>query len=74
MGSRLQRDQDPQIDHGPNWSREEEEVSLTLRNLRGLAGSLSGEQPPRQGLQPPGRNPHSESCRYRIELDISRQF
>jgi hypothetical protein len=36
-GPQNAREGDAPINYGPNWSREEEEVSQTLRNLRGLA-------------------------------------
>jgi hypothetical protein len=31
--------------YGPNWSREEEEVSQTLRNLRGLSNIPDANAP-----------------------------
>ena len=64
--------------YGPNWSREEEEVSQTLRNLRGMSGSNGGQgphAPQPHGLGPPRPGqPQLQNCRYRIELDIARQF
>jgi len=41
--NRLGRGAEAQDDFGPNWSREEEEVSLILRNLRGIAGNSADE-------------------------------
>ena len=74
-GAANARDAGGAINYGPNWSREEEEVSQTLRNLRGLTvnggGNAAAMQAPHQGAHP---NIPQPDCRYRIELDISRQF
>jgi len=45
------RDADGSINYGPNWSREEEEVSQALRNLRGL--SINGGGNPAMMQAPP---------------------
>jgi hypothetical protein len=61
-----------QENYGPNWSREEEEVSQILRNLRGLSAHASN--PP---LQPnPGALgvPPNQSYRYRIEMEVCSHF
>ena len=58
--------------YGPNWSREEEEVSQVLRNLRGLASNASN-----QAQQPnPGAlgAPANQNYRYRIEMEVCSHF
>lgn len=60
---------------GPNWSREEEEVSQTLRNLRGLSINNGGSPPANPAPhQANVLNLQQQSHRYRIELDVGQQF
>jgi hypothetical protein len=64
-------------EYGRNWSREEEEVSQILRNLRGLQSQSDmnqrGHPPPlphrMYGAGPPGSS--VESHRYHIELEVN---
>lgn len=61
-------------DFGPNWSQEEEEVSLILRNLRGLAQNSGGAGPELNPHAPGQVAPQPLNHRYRIELEVASQF
>jgi hypothetical protein len=46
VGAAHARGADGVANYGPNWSREEEEVSQSLRNLRGLTINNGGNRAP----------------------------